>query len=391
MKTDVVIVGGGIGGSVLATLLGRAGKKAVVLERSTGPPAWVRPEILWPRTVQTLSELLPRDAIKQSMVPLRGVSFWKGNGFDPVITEATFAASGVQPWSTNPNLTRELLLESGGFELRRGVEVTGLLTDKGRVRGVRARKIGGREFEIHADWTIGDDGGRSFVRQRLGIELVSRLFPLEFFCFEFKWLRSFDSGCIHVIPNLAGVPGGFAALGGAPLPGRKGVGIMAVFGDRYSGEPTDWSRWLEAYPIAAEFFGRRRLPGDLVHLKRYWGHAASYAVKGAMLMGDAAHPPSPAGGQGANMAIADARALARLLIENRPDIGIEYERLRRPANSRSLRPTRAANLILGFPPWCRSQLPAGFVARQFSGSQTAVGYLLRTLAGSFQSPGDSVG
>ncbi|MCI0353685.1 MAG: NAD(P)-binding protein, partial [Acidobacteria bacterium] len=48
MDADFVIVGGGIGGTVLAELLGRGGKRVVVLEKSTAPPSWLRPEVLWP-------------------------------------------------------------------------------------------------------------------------------------------------------------------------------------------------------------------------------------------------------------------------------------------------------------------------------------------------------
>lgn len=387
MKTDVIIVGGGIGGSVLAALLGRAGKRVIVMERDLGPPPWVRPEILWPRTVQTLDELIPDDDLAKAMIPLRGIKFWKRDAFEPVIEPAHFASAGVQPWSTNPNVTRERMLGLDGFELRRGVEVTGLLVEEGRVVGVRARESSnGREFEILADWTIGDDGGKSFVRQECGIDLNTRLFPLEFLCFEFPWPKAFAADCVHVIPNVAGVPGGFAALAGVPLPGGKGAGIVPVFGNTY--DSAAWPQWMNQYPASSEILGERRFPDDLAHLKRYWGHAGRYGIPGALLMGDAIHPPSPAGGQGANMAVADARTLARLLIENRPEILSEYERIRRPANNRSLRPTRAANFILGLPPVCRSILPGGFFARRLSNSPAAVTHLLRLLASSFQSADD---
>ena len=62
MPTDFLIVGGGIGGLVLAELLGRDGKRVVVLERSTGPPPWNRPEVLWPATIELLLSLAPDSA-----------------------------------------------------------------------------------------------------------------------------------------------------------------------------------------------------------------------------------------------------------------------------------------------------------------------------------------
>ena len=68
-------------------------------------------------------------------------------------------------------------------------------------------------------------------------------------------------------------------------------------------------------------------------------------------MGDAAHPVSPAGGQGANMSIADARALAEIAVTNPSQLLGEYELRRRKANERSLRFTRGAAWLLGLPAW----------------------------------------
>ena len=60
MQADMVIAGGGIGGALLAELLGRGGKRVIVLERSTASPNWLRPEILWPATAEVLCSLAPQ-------------------------------------------------------------------------------------------------------------------------------------------------------------------------------------------------------------------------------------------------------------------------------------------------------------------------------------------
>ena len=76
MSTDFLIVGGGIGGAVLAQLLGRAGKRVVVLERdAVGARPLPRPEVLWPATVRTIRPLLPRGTADATLLPVRGITF----------------------------------------------------------------------------------------------------------------------------------------------------------------------------------------------------------------------------------------------------------------------------------------------------------------------------
>jgi 2-polyprenyl-6-methoxyphenol hydroxylase-like FAD-dependent oxidoreductase len=72
MATDFLIVGGGIGGAVLANLLGRRGKRVLVLEKGGPVYPQSRPEILWPATVSLLRELIPADLERRWMLPLRG-------------------------------------------------------------------------------------------------------------------------------------------------------------------------------------------------------------------------------------------------------------------------------------------------------------------------------
>src|SRR4029453_19118433 len=166
MKTDFVIVGGGIGGLVLAELLGRGGKRVVVLERSTSPPPWNRPEVLWPATIELLSTLLPGSKwLEQAAVPLAGMKLASGSGFVWGISPELLERAGVHPWSTDPNQSRELLMGLRSFELHRGVQVESVLKEQGRIVGARTRDVaGGQERDWLAETTGGDDGAHSLVR-----------------------------------------------------------------------------------------------------------------------------------------------------------------------------------------------------------------------------------
>jgi 2-polyprenyl-6-methoxyphenol hydroxylase-like FAD-dependent oxidoreductase len=358
MTADFLIVGGGIGGAVLAELLGRGGKKVVVLEKSAQPPTWSRPEILWPATVELLFSLLPCETWeREAMLPLDGIELFDGRQFITPASRAVFDAAQVQPWSTDPNQTRELLLGLGSFALRRGVEVKQALKEGDRTVGVRARELAsGAESDVLADWTVGDDGANSVVRQACGIELKTRLFPMEFFCFKFDWPVRFKPGLARVWLNRGRFGSGILATAGAPLPNRKGAGLVGVRGRVFDANPDVASSWAEFCASDAglrELIGDRCFPQDFARIRRPWGHASRYGAPGAALIGDAAHPVSPVGGQGANMSVADARVLAEVALRNASDLLAEYERRRRPANERSMRFTRAAAFLLELPVWCR--------------------------------------
>jgi 2-polyprenyl-6-methoxyphenol hydroxylase-like FAD-dependent oxidoreductase len=95
--------------------------------------------------------------------------------------------------------------------------------------------------------------------------------------------------------------------------------------------------------------GGRRIPDDMIRIRRPWGHAERYGGNGAVLLGDAIHPVSPAGGQGANMSVADATVVAELAVRGGTDWVQEYERRRRPANERSMNITRRTAQVLSLP------------------------------------------
>ena len=356
MQADVIIAGGGIGGAVLAQLLSRGGQRVIVLERSAAPPNWLRPEILWPATIEVLFSLAPQKVWEQSaMLPLQEIRVHDGRELVRLVSQEVMTSARVQPWFTNPNETREQLLRFGSFELRRGVEVTHVLKERGSVIGVRARAPAtGKETEILAMWTVGDDGVHSAVRAACNIEMPTRLFPVEFLCTAMPWSDHLPAGTVHLWPNWRSGQSGLLLFGAGSLPSGKGVGLALVDGRRFDVNPDaagSWRRFCAMDPALERLVEGLDFPRDFMRIKRPWGHAPRYGAPGAMIMGDAAHSVSPAGGQGANMSVADAVVLAELFLRGEPNLIAEYERRRRPANERSLGPTRFAHTALGLPGW----------------------------------------
>jgi 2-polyprenyl-6-methoxyphenol hydroxylase-like FAD-dependent oxidoreductase len=388
MAADFLIVGGGIGGLVLAELLGRSGKRVVVLERSTGPPPWNRPEVLWPATIDLLLTLLPRERWEaEAVLPLAGMELFTGREFAWAIAPETLAQAKVQPWSTNPNQTRELLMQLTSFELHRGVEVKEVLKDGARISGVRSRNTAtGSEQEWLAEWTVGDDGANSLVRQACGIELTKRVFPLDLYCFSVAWPTEFRPNAGRLWPNWRTPASGILVLGALPFAHQQGVGLVPARPWALDDLPRAQSAWQEFVaeePGLAALVGERKFPDDFQRVKRPWGHARRYGAAGALLMGDAAHPVSPAGGQGANMSVADGRAIAELALAGERDLLAAYERRRRLPNRRSLRFTRAAALFFGLPQWLTMNRLTAWLLSQFARRPALVARGIRTVSRTF--------
>jgi 2-polyprenyl-6-methoxyphenol hydroxylase-like FAD-dependent oxidoreductase len=362
MKIDFLIAGGGIGGAVLANLLGRQGKQVLVLEKEIAPMPLVRPEVLWPTTVERLRALIPREFDDEWQLPVDGIVISRRGTILLDSSRAFLERAGVQPISSDPGRTRERMLQSGQFELRRGVEVIDVLKDRRRVVGVRVRSLGtGVEQDLLAHWTIGDDGVHSPIRRGCGIQLRTKELPVDLLCFGFGWPESLDARKGRAWLNVAD---GILACAAIPLPGGKGAGLIAARPraiDHPERSQRAWKEFFANDPTIAAITAGHEFPGGFVRVRRPWGHAQCYGVEGAMLIGDALHPVSPAGGQGANMSVADATAVAELLSDGETDIVARYERRRRAANERSLGITRTAARAMLLPDWLiRWALPIAF-------------------------------
>ncbi|MGW8765236.1 tryptophan 7-halogenase [Streptomyces sp. NPDC055815] len=177
-QVDVVVVGGGPGGSTVATLLARRGHSVVLLEKEKFPRYQIG-ESLLPATVHGVCKLLgvTEEMEAASFMYKRGGSFrW---GTNPVPWNFLFSISPEfsGPTSNAYQVERarfdEILLRNAarcGVDVREECDVTGALQADGRVTGVSYRDADGAEHQISAAYVVDASGNRSSLWRATGGE-----------------------------------------------------------------------------------------------------------------------------------------------------------------------------------------------------------------------------
>ncbi|WP_053175593.1 FAD-dependent monooxygenase [Nonomuraea sp. SBT364] len=327
---DVVIVGAGPVGLMLAGELGLAAARALVLDKRLEPSELPRANGLTGQAVDLLDQ---RGLLKR---------FGKGSSFSgkpprfpfgPVTLplarlDVPFRALIIQ----QPRLER-LLAERAvelGAEIRRGWEVRSLTQDE---QGVTLAVEDDRQ--VRARFAVGCDGGRSPVRQQVGIGFPGTTDDQVLRLGHFRGRPELDG----LKPGWNEFPHGRVLLTSL----RRGVHVVGV---REKGE---------AGPVTADGFraALRRVTGrDLPLGEPIWLTATvaqarlaeRYRAGRVFLAGDAAHL-FPAGGSALNVGLTDAAELAAKLaahLAGAPARVLDaYESERRPLAERTLAHTRA--------------------------------------------------
>lgn len=356
--SDVIVVGAGIGGAVLALALGARGWKVKVLEREAQPIPMSRPEILWGPTINVLGRLGVGDLVcSQASVQLDGVEFTRGNRRLLSLSRDVFNRANVEAYSTDPGLTRELIaaaaVATGNVTIQRGFQVQQVVREGARVVGVQGNQgQNAAQFVEHARLIVGDDGADSVVRAAI-TDLRLATFPLDFVVAAIDWPDELPGDRVRGWLYPPGFRAGIPAVACFPWPGGRGVLLLPMPHTRAvsllaGAAEMFWTELAQVTPLAAALSKQLRFPDSFRRVQRPYGHSPKYVVDGAAIIGDAAHPMSPAGGQGANASIWDAVALAEAADEalTADDLSrqrlVRYERLRHLRNSNSVRITERA-------------------------------------------------
>ena len=309
MQSDVLIIGAGPTGLVLALWLTKLGVKVRIVDKTAEPGTTSRALAVQARTLELYRQLDLAGAVVARGHKVPAVNLWvKGESAARLSFESI--GSGLTPYAflqIFPQDQHERLLverlEALDVTVERRTELISFAQEETRVMA-RLRGPDGHEVDCEANYIAGCDGARSIVRETIGTGFPGGTYRQIFYVADVEAAGPALNGELHADLDEAD----FLAV--FPLAGQGRARLIGTVRDE---------RADRADTLTFEDVSDRAINHLTVGIKKvnwfstYYVHhrVTQHFRKGrAFLLGDAAHIHSPAGGQGMNTGIGDAINLA---------------------------------------------------------------------------------
>ena len=306
---EVLIIGAGPTGLVLALWLTRLGVRLRIIDKTAEPGTTSRALAVQARTLELYGQMGLAEAVIERGRKTMAVNLWvagkktahavfgeMGAGLSP------FPYALIFPQDEHERLLIDRLAEQG-VQVERQTELQGFEEASGRVLA-RLKRLDAALETCEASYIAGCDGAHSTVRTAIGTGFPGGVYAHLFYVADVEASGATMNGELHVALDRTD----FLAV--FPLKGKGRARLIGTVREEAEQQHENLS-WND---VSKRVIGWIRIDVERVNwFSTYHVHhrVADHFRKGrAFLLGDAAHIHSPVGGQGMNTGIGDAVNLA---------------------------------------------------------------------------------